>query len=301
MVQLAYNIQLVPVDASNCVPAIQSRSTGKERDSETGLDYFGARYYGSTMGRFTSPDLFANDTHPADPQSWNLYAYVRNNPLRYVDPSGEKVYVGGVTGADRDELLKRMNATYGCSGCVSVGDDGYLAVDTSGLNEKVVNAAATLTAAINSTDWFGEVKVSNNDDKVAFGETRASRGAVPWNGSRRNADLIVLDLADNKQVRGDMLAGETFVNTVLAHEILHRFPNPISDPQGASAYRIGGPVVDAVNQITSALGLPRRATYSTHPLIEGTRAQTYVSQDPNKKKEQTRIIFWQRNIVGGKE
>jgi RHS repeat-associated protein len=67
----------------------EPRYTGKERDAESGLDYFGARYYGSSMGRFMSPDpgglLFQK---PEDPQSWNLYAYARNNPLSNVDPTG---------------------------------------------------------------------------------------------------------------------------------------------------------------------------------------------------------------------
>jgi RHS repeat-associated protein len=67
---------------------VRQKFTSKERDVETGLDYFGARYYGSAQGRFTSPDDFLNDTHPGDPQTWNLYGYVRNNPLRYIDPDG---------------------------------------------------------------------------------------------------------------------------------------------------------------------------------------------------------------------
>lgn len=65
------------------------RLTGKERDSESGLDNFDARYFGSSMGRFMSPDpsgLLAQK--PEDPQSWNLYAYARNNPLIYLDPTG---------------------------------------------------------------------------------------------------------------------------------------------------------------------------------------------------------------------
>jgi RHS repeat-associated protein len=62
--------------------------TGKERDAETGLDYFEARYYSSAQGRFTSPDAPV-DQHPADPQSWNLYTYVRNNPLILTDPTGD--------------------------------------------------------------------------------------------------------------------------------------------------------------------------------------------------------------------
>lgn len=60
--------------------------TGKERDTESGNDYFGARYYASTMGRFMSPDPFGG--HLEYPQSLNKYAYVMNNPLRYTDPTG---------------------------------------------------------------------------------------------------------------------------------------------------------------------------------------------------------------------
>jgi len=72
---------------------IRSRYTGKERDAESGNDYFGARYYASNMGRFLSPD-WSPQAEPvpyakfADPQSLNLYAYVTNNPLVRVDPSG---------------------------------------------------------------------------------------------------------------------------------------------------------------------------------------------------------------------
>src|SRR5207253_2821806 len=60
----------------------------KERDNETGLDYFLARYYSSTQGRFTSPDPLSAPAcaHPNVPQSWNLYTYVLNNPLKLVDP-----------------------------------------------------------------------------------------------------------------------------------------------------------------------------------------------------------------------
>jgi RHS repeat-associated protein len=78
---------------------IASRYTGKERDSESGLDYFGARYYSSSMGRFSSPDpsgLYYAD--PANPQSLNLYSYVGNNPLIFTDPSGmDCVYTNNQT------------------------------------------------------------------------------------------------------------------------------------------------------------------------------------------------------------
>jgi RHS repeat-associated protein len=65
---------------------VRSRCTGKERDSESGLDNFEARYLGSSLGRFMSPDPMGGKTE--DPQSLNRYAYVRNNPLTLTDPSG---------------------------------------------------------------------------------------------------------------------------------------------------------------------------------------------------------------------
>jgi len=73
--------------------ATEHHFTGKERDTESGLDYFGARYYGSTMGRFMSPDWNSEpEAIPyadlRNPQSLNLYAYVNNNPLRMADPDG---------------------------------------------------------------------------------------------------------------------------------------------------------------------------------------------------------------------
>jgi RHS repeat-associated protein len=68
----------------------RQRFTQKERDTESGLDYFGARYYSSPQGRFTSvdPGGFTGRT-VASPQDWNRYAYTINNPLKFVDPDGK--------------------------------------------------------------------------------------------------------------------------------------------------------------------------------------------------------------------
>lgn len=85
---------------------VRQKFTQKERDQETGLDYFLARYYASSQGRFISPDEFpggavavfsatasSNPTFYADltnPQTLNKYQYCLNNPLRYLDPYGHQ-------------------------------------------------------------------------------------------------------------------------------------------------------------------------------------------------------------------
>ncbi|HZS49101.1 MAG TPA: RHS repeat-associated core domain-containing protein, partial [Blastocatellia bacterium] len=66
----------------------RQKFTSKERDTETGLDFFNARYYSNAQGRFTSADSSRLSMRLRDPQSWNRYAYVLNNPLIYIDPSG---------------------------------------------------------------------------------------------------------------------------------------------------------------------------------------------------------------------
>jgi len=79
---------------------VKSRYTGKERDTESGNDYFGARYFGSSMGRFMSPD-WSDDPDPVpfadleNPQSLNLYAFAGNNPLSAVDEDGHDYYLQG--------------------------------------------------------------------------------------------------------------------------------------------------------------------------------------------------------------
>jgi RHS repeat-associated protein len=99
--------------------------TGKERDSESGNDNFGARYYSSSLGRFMSPDPYnsivvrqgmkAGGLPEAavhnffngfldQPQNWNKYIYALNNPLRFVDPTGAAPQDGHHLIPDRENL-----------------------------------------------------------------------------------------------------------------------------------------------------------------------------------------------------
>ena len=69
-----------------------TRFTGQIRDNETGNDFFNARYYTSSYGRFMSPDPANAGADITNPQSWNAYAYVLGNPLALVDPSGRSLH-----------------------------------------------------------------------------------------------------------------------------------------------------------------------------------------------------------------
>lgn len=104
-------------DGETCAPTpTENLFTGKERDSESGNDYFGARYYASTMGRWMSPDWSAK-VEPVpyakldDPQSLNLYSYARNNPLRNVDLDGHCDSSANATAATRCQKLSDLHAS----------------------------------------------------------------------------------------------------------------------------------------------------------------------------------------------
>ena len=88
--------------------------TGKERDTESSLDNFGARYYASTTGRFMSPDwalkpLGVPYAKFGDPQTLNLYTYVENSPLNRIDADGHGAVIGAETPLGGD--IKPCNFT----------------------------------------------------------------------------------------------------------------------------------------------------------------------------------------------
>ncbi|MBS1813675.1 MAG: RHS repeat-associated core domain-containing protein [Acidobacteria bacterium] len=152
--------------------------TGKERDTESGLDYFGARYYASTAGRFMSPD-WAQKAEPVpyakmdNPQSLNLYGYVGNNPINQADADGHEwrdivnFVAGAMNAYGSDNLMGagnveqtttagRLGAMLGHSiaagqgvGEVILGTGGNIAgaaLDTTGIGAAIgvpVNAAST--------------------------------------------------------------------------------------------------------------------------------------------------------------
>jgi len=113
--------------------------TGKERDTESGLDYFGARYYASSMGRFASADPYEIvlrknqgktpneqkqllDSFIANPQAWNKYAYGLNNPLKNIDIGGNCSAPAGLRGGQTGVCVEAFIAAARIGG-VGLGDN----------------------------------------------------------------------------------------------------------------------------------------------------------------------------------
>ena len=82
--------------------------TGQQADAETGLQYFGARYYDPTTGTFITQDSYPGQE--GDPASLNRYSYVQGNPLAYTDPTGQYIHIlaGAVVGAVGGAVLRGL-------------------------------------------------------------------------------------------------------------------------------------------------------------------------------------------------
>ena len=131
--------------------SVRQKFTLKERDNETGLDYFGARYYSSTQGRFTGADpIFMSKRRLLDPQQLNLFTYTRNNPLKYIDPDG-KYFVG--TDGKRVEVTMK---------------DGRIMVGQNASND-LQRMAGLVSESGSKTALSMFTKVAGNDTKVNFG------------------------------------------------------------------------------------------------------------------------------------
>ncbi|MCC6262136.1 MAG: hypothetical protein IT169_01050 [Bryobacterales bacterium] len=173
--------------------ALTQRFTGKERDAETGLDFFLARYMSSVQGRFTSPDKPFADQTPFDPQSWNLYSYTRNNPLKYIDRTGEAI----------ETLWDALNIGIGVTSFVDnvqTGNYGAAALDALGV---VVDSAAAVVPLIPGGAGAG-IKAVRAADRVADAADLATTSnridnAVDASGTTAS---LVTDTAQGKIAQG---------------------------------------------------------------------------------------------------
>ena len=174
-------------------PGFAQQFTAKLRDYESGLnlDYFGARYYAGALGRFTSPDAPFIDQTRLDPQSWNLYGYVRNNPLRYIDPDGQKIELLG----DEEERKRALAELQR-----SVGEEAGQRLQEVQDGERyfvgIIGEAADFTALGDAASDLGDL--IGADPVVEFGVTDQ---ALPGRGKDEAAYTYAPGEIGNENVR----------------------------------------------------------------------------------------------------
>jgi RHS repeat-associated protein len=131
--------QEMPIEAG-----LNSRKfTGHERDPETGLDYMLARYYQANLGRFLSVDPSTKSSDIRDPQSWNRFVYVRNNPMLNVDPDGQDLtdFISGAANAFSSDMLAGTGRVEGVGGDYARGQTaGDIGAAIAGVVETVLGA-----------------------------------------------------------------------------------------------------------------------------------------------------------------
>jgi RHS repeat-associated protein len=172
--RIVANSSCTPVDDSDFYPFGGERVylnsspqnykfTGKERDSESGLDNFGARYDASSLGRFMTPDPLMASAHVSNPQTWNRYSYALNNPLRITDPEG--LYPSPAYNCDKDHKACLNDAQRALLDKSTVTDKNGNKLSGEALykslNEKQQNAF------VNITDRLSSIKLSDGSTALS--------------------------------------------------------------------------------------------------------------------------------------
>ncbi|MCX6621568.1 MAG: RHS repeat-associated core domain-containing protein [Acidobacteria bacterium] len=145
---------------------------------ETGLDYFGARYFSAAQGRFTSVDpVIVTPARMADPQRFNLYAYARNNPFKFIDPNGEDVDLVNDTEEGRKKALALITKNLKASEAANIGmrqkkDGSYetYVIDGKAIGKGASDGYKQLTGLINDHSIVADVGVIGGGLTATFSD-----------------------------------------------------------------------------------------------------------------------------------
>lgn len=193
--------------------------TGKERDAESNLDMFGARYYGSSLGRFMTPDWAAKPiTVPyanfGNPQSLNLYSHVENNPMTLVDTDGhEIIYADNLKNAQvvKDSvqaILADPHTSGNLSGYVGPNNPNLVIQngDLSAGDTRKVNPDGSVTTTTVRGNTAPDIQTTSSSSTDINGVTTTTGPETTLNG----ATITI----DDRTSKGD-------VPGVMVHESVH--------------------------------------------------------------------------------
>ncbi len=204
---LPFGNGLTPIPECSADDATEHHFTGKERDAESGNDYFGARYYASSMGRFMSPD--PGPFVWRDPQTLNRYAYTRNNPLRYIDPTGKYFVVAAEMRQQVQNYISTMLRT----------PNGAASIAAIAFSNRPVNYGLASPAGSFNRGVLGR----KNEGGGRWSITNGITSAVPGNSPGQVAGANVT-LDNNNIAFTSILSGNTAFSiglTAFAHEDNH--------------------------------------------------------------------------------
>jgi RHS repeat-associated protein len=196
----------------------KQRFTSKERDNESNLDYFEARYFSSSQGRFTGCDpIYIEMGRLGDPQQLNLYPYTRNNPLKFLDPSGLDIEV---TGTEQEAYRGRLQQDVSFNIQLNAKTNKVEIVDADGnvldknqlkaLGKTLKGGEKELFNAITDTKHHVTIDTVRNSPEVDFGRFVG--------GGTNRVDAADLDLLDDPKNSGGLTSAQ-----VVGHETLEAY------------------------------------------------------------------------------
>ena len=268
---------------------LSAKFTGQERDAETGLDFFQARYFTSTQGRFMSTDQPLLDQDPANPQSWNLYGYGRNNPLAATDPTGQSVSICAPTctpfGISDDEYQNAQGQPWYMQGGLTYpsiqqleagGGFGWI-TDSSGYSVGSVYWICDNPGVCGAANRSGAAQIANDAGPAVTGLGTilkfAGSVAFPLAG-------IAVDVTTNATNR---------LTALQAGSRISRKPGSLGSFKGTDALRQENETADAIRK---ALKLPVSEQGLIHELIGE------ASVDAGRKLGYRELLVYVKEILG---
>jgi RHS repeat-associated protein len=264
--------------------------TGKERDSESGLDYFGARYYSNGLGRFITPDWSAIPVPVpyadlSDPQSLNQYTYVRNIPTTNVDADGHCPWCPAV-----ERILEEAAET----------PEGRVIVENAG--KAIGGIGGGIAVGWAATSGFAEKAWNSYVDAAgSSGGAGGNMGTLGMTNARLNADAAVSKDAPADPNKPGTLGKPDHQATVKEEaeklggrpEVTIKTPGGSKDSRRADAaetdangnYKPGGKIVQVIRP-TPAGNVPKREQQAAQDLQNATGVKPeLVPVRPLPKKE----------------
>jgi len=175
--------------------------TGKERDTETSYDYFGARYYDSSIGRWLQVDPLS-EKYPG----WSTYNYTMNNPLKFVDPNGREIKPQGLSSSKKWEAAKKeiSKSAYGRELLKQVNSIGYDVPIKFGV-DLGKSSTGRITRGLTTTS-FETIQKTNSKGELVSEEVKSAKAdkiEINTEAKGANVGTVVEELYHVLQTKND--------------------------------------------------------------------------------------------------